>query len=151
MKNQFLIALVILIILLLFATAAGRAFAADDVMDRLRYDVAAERVFVGTVHERPSQFEGRMYFTLWTATGMIAVEIGPKEFVQCNAFRLERGQVVTVVGMPVVVGIRDMVLAREITRNGRTLVIRDRNGQPVWDPDRPVQMDPELETGFPVC
>jgi hypothetical protein len=134
-----------------FATAAG-AVAADDFPDRVQYDVKAERVFVGTVHDKPNEFEGRMYFTLWTSTGIVAVEIGPKEFVTRSGFKFEPRQVVTVVGMPIVLGNREMILAREITIRGSAFVVRDRDGHPRWKADLPVQMDPEVgETNLPVC
>jgi hypothetical protein len=143
--------LIILAILLLFASAAG-GLASDDVKDRVQYDVSAEKVFIGEVHDKANLFEGRMYFTLWTHSGVFAVEMGPKEFVEKSGFRLQRGQIVTVVGMPVVIGNREMVIAREITRTGAVFVARDRNGHPLWEKNRPVQMDPEVgNSGIPAC
>jgi hypothetical protein len=150
MRKLFFL-LIIAAILLLIATAAG-GFAADGPRDLARYDVNAERVYVGAVHDRPSEFEGRMYFTLWTSNGIVAVEIGPKDFVEHSGFKFAAHQMVTVVGMPVVIGNRNMVLAREIMMTGAVFVVRDRNGQPKWDPDVPVQMDPELGwTSIPIC
>jgi len=44
------------------------------------------------------------------------------------------------------------VLAREITIGGFVFVVRDRNGEPMWQMDRPIQMDPDVGAGSPpVC
>jgi hypothetical protein len=150
MKKALLFALITVAIVLLIGTAAG-AFAADDLRDRVQYDVFTEKVFVGVVHDKPTEFEGRMYFTLWTKDGGVAVEIGPKEFVKRSKFKLEASQMVTVVGMPLVISNREMILAREIIGTGSVFVVRDRNGQPMWEMNRPVQMDPEVgETRIPI-
>jgi len=151
MKRAILFALITTAIVLLLGTAAG-ALAADRVRDDLTYDLKAEQVFVGTVHGKPTLFAGRMYFTLWTGNGAVAVEIGPKEFVERSGFKLGSGQMLSVVGTPIVINQREMVLAREITINGSVFVVRDRNGEPKWQMDRPIQMDPDVGAGSPpVC
>src|SRR5262245_33896065 len=112
----------------------------------------AEQVFVGTVHGKPTLFADQMYFTLWTRDGAVAVEIGPKEFVEHSGFKLGSGQLITVIGMPIVISHREMVLAREITIGGSVFVVRDRNGQPMWEKNRPIQMDPDAgASSLPVC
>ena len=151
MKRAILLALITTAIVLLLRTAAG-AFSDDRVRDGVTYDVKAEQVFAGTVHGKPMLFAGRMYFTLWTGEGAIAVEIGPKEFVERSGFKLSSGQVISVVGMPIVISQREMVFAREITIGGFVFVVRDRNGEPMWQMDRPIQMDPDAGAGsLPVC
>ena len=114
MKRVILLALITTAIVLLLGPAAG-ALAADRVRDDVTYDLKAEQVFVGTVHGKPTLFAGRMYFTLWTGNGAVAVEIGPKEFVERSGFKLSSNQMISVVGMPIVIGHREMVVAREIT------------------------------------
>jgi hypothetical protein len=151
MKRAILLVVITAAMVLLLGTAAG-TFAADRVRDGVTYDVKAEQVFVGTVHGKPTLFAGRMYFTLWTPNGAVAVEIGPKEFLERNGFKLSSGQMISVVGMPIVIGLREMVVAREITIGGSVFVVRDRNGEPIWEKDRPIQMDPDAGAGsLPVC
>jgi hypothetical protein len=153
MKNILFASIITAIVLLfLLSATAGGAVALDRLRDRIPYDTLAEKVFAGAVHDKPTLFEGRMYFTLWTSSGAFAVEIGPKEFVERNGCKLRAGQTVTVVGMPIVLGNREMILAREITIGDSVFRVRDRNGNPMWDMDRPVQMDPEVaDGGNPVC
>ena len=150
MKRTILFALITAAIVLLLGTAA--ALAADRVRDQVQYDPKAEQVFVGSTHDKPKLFGERMYFTLWTSNGAVAVEIGPKEFVERSRFKLASGRTVTVVGMPVVLNHREMVLAREVVIGGSVFTIRDRNGEPMWEMDRPVQIDPDIgDNSLPVC
>jgi hypothetical protein len=72
--------------------------------------------------------------------------------VWSSGFKLGSGQMVTVVGMPIVISHREMVLAREVTIRGSVFVVRDRNGEPMWEMDRPIQMDPDVgDNSLPVC
>ena len=152
MKKELLFGLITVAFVLLFAIAAESFAAADGVPDGVQYNVLAERVFVGTVQDKPRLFEGRMFLTIRTSYGLIAVEIGPKDFVERSGFKFDAGELVTVVGMPIVMSNREMVLAREITKRGTIFLVRDRNGHPLWNMNRPIQMDPEVgDTGIPVC
>ena len=54
----------------------------------------------------------------------------------------------TVTGMPIVMNGRDVVLAREIRSANGVLVLRDPMGLPLWENDRPIQMDPERQKAF---
>jgi hypothetical protein len=142
----FMVVTAVIILLMVAVRAAG-----TDV-EQVAYDLSAEQVFVGTVHEKPSAFEGRMYFTLFTAKGLITVELGPKEFVTQSGFNLEARQVVTVIGMPVVINNREVILAREITVTGSVFKMRDQNGRRLREMDRTIEMDPEIgAAGIPVC
>jgi hypothetical protein len=151
MKRAIPFALITAAIVLLMAPAAA-ALAADRVGDHVQYDVMAEQVFVGAIHDKPIAVAGRMYFTLWTSNGAVAVEIGPKEFVERSRLKLGSGQTVTVVGMPIVINHREMVLAREVLIGGSVFTVRDRNGEPMWEMDRPIQIDPGIgDNSLPVC
>jgi hypothetical protein len=111
---------------------------------RGRYDVFAERVYEGTVSSKGRVVDGLMYFVLRTSDRIVEVEIGPEEFVARNGFTLKTGDMITVVGMPLARNGRDIVRAREVRTMTSVLVVRDRNGYPMWETNRPVQMDPEI-------
>ena len=70
------------------------------------------------------------------------VQIGPEELVERSGFKLKIGEMVTAVGMPLVWYGREIVLAREVRKYDSVLVVRDRDGYPMWDMNRPIQMDP---------
>ena len=112
--------------------------------DSLRYDMTLERTFEGTVVSKGHMIEGLMYFPLKTADRVMEVQLGPKNFVKSSGFKLKVGEMVTVVGSPAMLKEREVLLAREVRTMTAVFVVRDRNGEPMWDPNRPIQMDPEF-------
>lgn len=152
MKKELLLFALIAAAMVVVSAKAVRASDLDDVLDRVRYDVLAERVFEGAADGKPHVLEGFMYFPLKTSGRMVDVQIGPKKFVERSGFRLDAGQMVTVVGMPVVINDREIVLAREVRTTTAIFIVRDRTGRAMWKMDLPIQMDPELRNNhFPVC
>ena len=113
-------------------------------IDRIRYDVLAEQVYEGTVGSKGHVVDGLMYFALRMSNSTVEVQIGPEEFVKGSGFKLKIGEMVTAMGMPLVWNGRNIVLAREVSNMTSVLVVRDRDGYPMWDLNRPIQMDPEL-------
>ena len=132
--------------LLLSAIVAGALDRRDRVreIDRIRYDVRAEQVYEGTVGSKGHVVDGLMYFTLRMSDRNVDVEIGPEEFVEQSGFKLKIGKAVTAMGMPLVWNGRDIVLAREVSNMTSVLIVRDRDGYPMWDMERPIHMDPVL-------
>jgi hypothetical protein len=116
--------------------------------DVIGYNVLSERVFKGIVASKGHIIEGLMYFPLRTTNTMMEVQIGPKEFVERSGFKLNAGDMVTVIGMPVVMKERQVVLAREVSSMNGVLIVRDRVGLPLWEKDRPILMDPERRIRF---
>ena len=124
------------VFLMLFAMAFGRT--PDNT-----YDVAAERTIEGMVTRTAHSIGGIMHFTLKTANGDVEVQLGPREFVEKSEFKLKVGEMVSVVGVPSMLPEREVVFAREVRCSKGTFTMRDRNGDPMWEPDRPIQMDPD--------
>src|SRR5579864_2440176 len=131
---------------LLSAIVAGALDRRDGVreIDRIRYDVRAEQVYEGAEGSKGHVVDGLMYFTLRMSDRTVDVEIGPEEFVEQSGFKLKIGRAVTVTGMPLVWNGRNIVLAREVSNMTSVLIVRDRDGYPMWDMDRPIRMDPVL-------
>jgi hypothetical protein len=92
------------------------------------YDVKAERIFEGFIAGKGHIMDGLMYFPLKTADTVVEVQLGPKGFVQRDTFTFKPGDMVVVVGVPVVMNERGVVLAREISGMNGTLVLRDDDG-----------------------
>ena len=107
------------------------------------YNLLKERTFEGIVASKGHIIEGLMYFPLRTANAMMEVQIGPKEFVDRSGFKLNVGEPVAVIGMPLIENERQVVLAREVSSMNAVLVVRDRFGLPLWERDRPIYMDPD--------
>ena len=152
MRNRLLFCVLFAaVIVLLSAVIVGAlnvgAFDRPD-RDVIGYNVLSERVFKGMVASKGHIIEGLMYFPLRTANAMMEVQIGAKEFVERSGFKLKAGDMVTVIGMPVVMKERQVVLAREVSSMNGVLIVRDRVGLPLWEKDRPIPMDPERRIRF---
>ena len=104
-----------------------------DRRDVIGYNVLKERMFEGIVASKGHIIEGLMYFPLKTANTTMEVQIGPKEFVDRSGFKLNVGETVTVIGMPLIENERQVVLAREVSSMNAVLVVRDRFGLPLWE------------------
>jgi hypothetical protein len=133
---------------LLFDTALVLLFTATFAASSLgrnpdAYDVAAERTFEGMVTRTAHSIDGTMYFTLKTTDTDVEVQLGPRNFIEKSEFKLKLGERVTVIAAPSMAKEREVLLAREIRCSRGVFTIRDRNGGPMWDLDRPIQMDPD--------
>jgi len=89
-KKCLLWVLAWLAMLLLSSTVAGALHGRGDVrdIDRVRYDVLAERIYEGTVGSKGRVVDGLMYFALRMPDGTVEVQIGPEEFVGHSGFKL---------------------------------------------------------------
>jgi hypothetical protein len=123
--------------------ATGASNWRDDVR-RFRYDPYLEQVYEGRVGSKSHVVAGLMYFTLRMSNRSVEVQIGPTDFVERCGFQLKIGEMIEVVGMPLFWNGRNVVLARRVSNATSVLVVRDRDGHPMWDMKTPVQMDPEL-------
>jgi hypothetical protein len=144
MRNRLLFCMLFAAAVVLLAAVVVGAFGwPDRDRDAIGYNVLAEKMYEGTVASKGHIIEGLMYFPLRMADAMVEVQIGPKEFVERSNFKLKTGDMVTVVGMPVVMNAREVVLAREVSSMNGVLVVRNHFGLPLWETGRPIQMDPE--------
>jgi hypothetical protein len=133
MRNKLLFRTLLAASLVLLAGVAVAFDRPDRDNDAIGYNVLAERMFEGTVASKGHIVEGLLYFPLKTGGIVMDVQIGPKEFVERSSFKLRTGDMVTVVGMPVAMKERDVVLAREVSSMNGVLTIRDLMGLPLWN------------------
>jgi len=146
MKKFLLFIFLVVTILLLSTIVAGALDRRGDVrdIDRFRYDRLAEQVYEGAVGSEEHAVDGLMYFALRMSDRTVQVQIGPEEFVERSGFKLKIGEMVIAMGMPLVWNGRHIVLAREVSNTTSVLVVRDLDGYPMSDMNRPIRMDPEL-------
>jgi hypothetical protein len=147
MRKRLLLILAVAALMLPVAAANVKLDLIRDLrdIDRARYDVMFENTFEGSVASTGHVVEGLLYFPLKTADRVIEVQLGPKDFVERSGFKLKIDEIVTVIGVPRMVGALEMLLAREVRTAKTILVLRDRNGRPTWDSEAPVPMDPEFD------
>jgi DNA/RNA endonuclease YhcR with UshA esterase domain len=71
-----------------------------------------------------------------TDTGTIEVHVGPADYIASQQFSFAAGDVVEVTGSKVKMQDKDVLLAREIKKEGKTLVLRNAQGVPNWSRGR---------------
>jgi hypothetical protein len=100
------------------------------------YNPATEVTVKGTVEE-VTQTTGQrgwagIHLTLKTDQGAYEVHVGPASYISAQQFAFAKGESVEVVGSKTNVGGQGVLIARQITKDGKTLTLRDEQGFPKW-------------------
>lgn len=106
-----------------------------------RYDPATEVTFTGTVdvvdeHAHPGITRMGMHLAVKTAEGVFDVHLGPAAFVKKEGMTFAKGDVITVTGSKVPYDSAEAILAREVKKGEKTLVLRNQKGIPLWSRGR---------------
>lgn len=139
-----------LLILLAVALAGSQSAEAQKHGHSTFYDVTTETTYQGRVasvdHHDPWQCAAcsedglsmsarggpGVHLLVSTAAGEVEVHVGPRDFLETYSLTVERGDLVEVVGSRVPLGGTTVVLAKEISVNGRCLLLRSNDGTPRW-------------------
>jgi len=100
------------------------------------YDPKTEVTVKGTV-EDVQQNVGRRggtgtHLILKTDSGTLPVHVGPSAYIAKKQFSFSKGDQIEVLGSKVLIAGKETILAREITKEGKTLVLRNAQGIPEW-------------------
>jgi len=100
------------------------------------YNPATEITVTGTV-EAENKITGRQgwggtHLQLKTESETLDVHVGPSWFLSQNKVTFAKGDQIEVTGSKVKFANADALLAREITKGGQKLILRNENGFPVW-------------------
>jgi DNA/RNA endonuclease YhcR with UshA esterase domain len=104
------------------------------------YDPKTEMTVTGTildVQQLPCM--GRRNGThlfVKTESGPVEVCTGPAAYIQQKGFAFAKGETVDVVGSKVNLNGKDVVIARQVTKDNKTLILRDAQGIPQWSGGR---------------
>ena len=97
------------------------------------YDTATETSISGTLAQPPARGRMGVYLSVESDGGlMVDVRLAPRAYLSSRGFNLVQGDEVEVTGSKVMVSGVPVLLARELTKQGRTLPLRDRDGRPLW-------------------
>jgi DNA/RNA endonuclease YhcR with UshA esterase domain len=100
------------------------------------YNAATETTLEGSV-TAVKTLTGRrgwngVHLTLQAPDGNYDVHVGPANYVSTHGFTFATGDHVKVVGSKLEISGVKTVIAREITKDGKVLTLRDKEGFPVW-------------------
>ena len=114
------------------ALAQGRGYGTGMSM----YDPKTEVTVKGTI-EDVQQLTGRRgwsgtHLVLKTDAATFDVHVGPSSYIAQQKFAFAKGDMIEVIGSKVTIADKQALLAREITKDGKTLVLRNAQGVPQW-------------------
>lgn len=110
------------------------AFAAKNAAPR--YDRTAEKTLHGTILHAVGTPDERgvvmVDLDLETPDGVIVVKVGPAGYIGEQNFFFFAGDAVDVTGAAATLDGQPVILARTVTKSGKTLTLRSEDGAPLW-------------------
>lgn len=145
MKTSFLVLFLIMVIGLCAPAwaqpGAGQGRGMGPGMKARMYDVQTEVTVKGEVTGLgafpslgPGAARGMNYsgVTLKTDQGEVRVHLGPAWYMDEQKLALKKGDTLEVTGAQITQDDTKVILAREVTLNGKKITLRDNQGFPVW-------------------
>jgi hypothetical protein len=124
------------VFVVLLVLAVPLALAQKTGVDTAKYDPAKEIKLKGSVEEIKEvpgpKGEVGVELVLKTDTGLVEVRLCPNSFLKEFEVVFAKGDQLDITGAKIKIDDKDVVLAREIVRGNDTLVLRDKQGAPVW-------------------
>lgn len=99
------------------------------------YNPATEKTITGEVQDVQQTQRGRvpgMHLMVKTESETVDVRLGPSTFIENQGFTFAKGDKVEVIGSKVTVQGVEALIAREVTKDGKKLTLRDTTGRPLW-------------------
>lgn len=100
------------------------------------YNPKTETTVKGTIEE-VQELAGRRggtgtHLILKTDSSTLPVHVGPSAYIAKKQFSFSKGDQIEVLGSKVSIAGKETILAREIKKEGKTLVLRNAQGIPEW-------------------
>ena len=99
------------------------------------YDPATEKTVTGQIQDVQQTSKGRVpgtHLIVKTESETVDVRLGPSTFIESHGFRFAKGDTVEIVGSQVTVSGSEVLIAKEVTKDGKKLTLRDSTGRPLW-------------------
>ena len=111
----------------------GTMYAAAQASPALKYTKSSEVKIKGAITEVKTAADGAVHLTVKSDKGEIDVFVAPAKFLTEMEITFAKDDVLEILGAQVTAADGSPVLlARELTRSGDTMVMRDDAGKPVW-------------------
>lgn len=108
------------------------------------YDKSTETTLTGEVTEVLDQEHGAgmgLHLTVEANSQLYDIALGPASWVEQQGFEFQKGDKVEITGSDVQLKEQHLLLAREITKDGKVLKLRDEDGLPLWSGRKMGKMD----------
>jgi DNA/RNA endonuclease YhcR with UshA esterase domain len=99
----------------------------------IRYDKSSEVKIKGVIDEVKTASGNTVHIMLKNDKGPMDVMVAPEKFLKEMEITFAKGDAVEILGSQLTVDGTAELLAREVTRNGDVMVMRDAQGKPVWE------------------
>lgn len=100
------------------------------------YDPKTEMTTTGTIEEVNQLASGHgwhgTHLMVKTETGTFDVHLGPSDYIAGQQFSFAQGDPIEITGSKVKMQGNDVILAREVKKDGKTLSLRNAQGMPNW-------------------
>jgi hypothetical protein len=124
------------IVILMLVLGLGFAAFAQAPSGMRNYDPKTEVTVKGKIEDVQEQ-AGKHGWTgthliLQTHSGTLPVHVGPSAYIAKKRFSFAKGDEIEVLGSKVTIDGKATLLAREVTKQGKTLILRNAQGIPEW-------------------
>ena len=124
------------IVILMFVLGLSFAAFAQGPRGVRNYDPKSEVTVKGTIEDVQEQ-AGKggwtgTHLVLKTESGTLPIHVGPSAYIAKKQFSFAKGDEIEILGSKVSIAGKETLLAREITKEGKTLVLRNAQGVPGW-------------------
>ena len=131
-RRSAMLLVVLLSISAVAAVAQGPGYGRHSGM----YDPKTEVTMTGTVDDVLQRNcmgnQNGVHLLLKSESENVEVCVGPASFIQQKGFSFAKGDKLEIVGSRTKVAGKDVVIARQITKESQTLTLRDSQGMPAW-------------------
>jgi hypothetical protein len=102
------------------------------------YDLKTVEITGGTVTSVDKVYSDKnntnygVHITLYSGNIQIPVQLGPVWYIENQDVLINAGDYVTVTGSRVIYKNEQVIIAKEVTKEDKVLMLRDSNGYPLW-------------------
>jgi hypothetical protein len=143
-----------IVLVLALATVPAWAAQSGGVNQGPKYDASTETTIQGEVVETGASgllgLGSVQEVTVKTDRESWPVILGPKNYLDTQNVKIEKGEKVTVIGSKVMIDDKPTIIAREVKKGNDVLTLRRADGTPVWTQTTNMQTQgqyPQAQTG----
>lgn len=130
MKQWNLSLLIVVVLMGLLGAAASQTAGARN------YDPNSEMRVKGIIQEvqqtMRSKCRSGTHLIVKVDADTVDIHVGPSSYIEKEQFSFAKGDEIEVLGSAVTIAGEKTLIAREITRDGKTLILRNAQGIPQW-------------------